>query len=97
MCDKPQIRGTGRGSGNGPPDFSDTEKRTEIEIDNLLVMAPPDFWTFHRLCNWFQTGAGSCRTNKYFIEWDHPFKTSASLRGGGVSPCADGQNVKINL
>ena len=68
MCDKPQIRGAGRGRGNGPPDFADTEKRTKIEIDNLLVVAPPDFWTFHRLCNWFQTGAGGCRTNKYFIE-----------------------------
>ena len=62
-----KFRGAGRGRGNGPPDFADTEKRTEIEIDNLLVVAPPDFWTFHRLCNWFQTGAGSYRTNKYFI------------------------------
>ena len=27
---------------------------------------------------------------------DHPFKTSACLRGGGVSPCADGQKVTVH-
>ena len=27
---------------------------------------------------------------------DHPFKTSACLRGGGVSPCADGQRVTVH-
>ena len=27
---------------------------------------------------------------------DHPFKTSAWLRGGGVSPCADGQKVTVH-
>ena len=27
---------------------------------------------------------------------DHPFKTSACLRGGGVSPCANGQKVTVN-
>ena len=32
-----------------PPDFADIEKREEIE--NLLVVAPPDFWTFRRLWN----------------------------------------------
>ena len=26
---------------------------------------------------------------------DHPFKTSACLRGGGVSPWADGQKVAV--
>ena len=26
--------------------------------------------------------------------WDHPFKMSACLRGGGVSHWADGQKVK---
>ena len=28
--------------------------------------------------------------------WDHPFKTSACLRGGGVSPFADGQKVTVH-
>ena len=28
--------------------------------------------------------------------WDHPFKTSAGLRGGGVSPCADGLKVTVH-
>ena len=27
---------------------------------------------------------------------DHPFKTSACLRGGGVSPCADGRKVTVH-
>ena len=27
---------------------------------------------------------------------DHPFKTSACLRGGGVSPWADGQKVTVH-
>ena len=27
---------------------------------------------------------------------DHPFKMSACLRGGGVSPCADGQKVTVH-
>ena len=27
---------------------------------------------------------------------DHPFKTSACLRGGGVSPCADGPKVTVH-
>ena len=27
---------------------------------------------------------------------DHPFKTSACLRGGGVSPFADGQKVTVH-
>ena len=27
---------------------------------------------------------------------DHPFETSACLRGGGVSPCADGQKVIVH-
>ena len=27
---------------------------------------------------------------------DHPFKTSACLRGEGVSPCADGQKVTVH-
>ena len=27
---------------------------------------------------------------------DHPFKTSACLRGGGVSPCADGQKSTVH-
>ena len=27
---------------------------------------------------------------------DHPFKTSACLRGGGVSPCADGLKVTVH-
>jgi hypothetical protein len=28
------------------------KKRTEAEIDNLSFSSgPPDFWTFHRLCN----------------------------------------------
>ena len=27
---------------------------------------------------------------------DHPFKTSAFLRGGGVSPNADGPKVTVN-
>ena len=27
---------------------------------------------------------------------DHPFKTSACLRRGGVSPCADGQKVTVH-
>ena len=27
---------------------------------------------------------------------DHPFKTSAGLRGGGVSPCADGLKVTVH-
>ena len=26
----------------------------------------------------------------------HPFKTSACLRGGGVSPCANGQKVTVH-
>ena len=30
------------------------------------------------------------------IKRDHPFKTSACLRGGGVSPCADGQKVTVH-
>jgi hypothetical protein len=27
---------------------------------------------------------------------DHPFKTSACLRGGRVSPCADGPKVTVH-
>ena len=27
---------------------------------------------------------------------DHPFKTSACLKGGGVSPCADGPKVTVH-
>ena len=27
---------------------------------------------------------------------DHSFKTSACLRGGGVSPCADGPKVTVH-
>ena len=27
---------------------------------------------------------------------DHPFKTSACLRGVGVSPCGDGQKVTVH-
>ena len=30
------------------------------------------------------------------IHRDHPFKTSAYLRRGGVSPCADGQKVTVH-
>ena len=35
---------------------------------------------------------------RYILEGlrDHPFKTSACLRGGGVSPCADGQKVTVH-
>lgn len=35
-----------------PPNFVDIEKRTEVEIEinNLLVVPPPAFWTFHRFC-----------------------------------------------
>ena len=38
-----------------------------------------------------------CRDDilKYHIR-DHPFKTSACLRGGGVSLCADGQKVTVH-
>jgi hypothetical protein len=28
--------------------------------------------------------------------WDHAFKKSACLRGGGVSPCADGPKVTVH-
>ena len=35
----------------GPPDFVDIEKRTEAEIENLILVHP-DFWTFHRLCHY---------------------------------------------
>ena len=31
-----------------------------------------------------------------FSLWDHPFKTSACLMGGGVSPCADGPKVTVH-
>ena len=34
------------------------------------------------------------RTN--ILHRDHPFKTSACLRGEGVSPCADGQKVTVH-
>ena len=30
------------------------------------------------------------------LVWDHPFKTSACLAGGGVSPCADGQKSTVH-
>ena len=32
---------------------------------------------------------------KIMLIWDHPFKTSACLRGVGVSPWADGQKVTV--
>ena len=31
-----------------------------------------------------------------YVHRDHPFKTSAFLRGGGMSPCADGQKVTVH-
>ena len=31
-----------------------------------------------------------------FLDRDHPFKTSACLRGGGLSPYADGQKVTVH-
>ena len=31
-----------------------------------------------------------------FRDHDHPFQTSACLRGGGVYPCADGQKVTVH-
>ena len=35
--------------------------------------------------------------NQYYIRLrDHPFKTSACLRGGGGSPCANGQKVTVH-
>jgi hypothetical protein len=33
---------------------------------------------------------------KLFQLRDHSFKTSACLRGGGVSPCADGPKVTVH-
>ena len=50
-------RGAGGGVGVGVgvvmtlQDFKDVEKKTESEIDNMLVLEPPDFWSFRRL--WF--------------------------------------------
>ena len=38
----------------------------------------------------------SVGNNKNYSVRDHPFKTSACLRGGGVSPCADGQKVTVH-
>ena len=36
------------------------------------------------------------KSPNYFYIRDHPFKTSACLRGGGVSPCADGPKVTVH-
>jgi hypothetical protein len=42
------------------------------------------------ICNFFLSSA------ELSMVRDHPFKTSACLRGGGVSPCADGQKVTVH-
>ena len=41
------------------------------------------------------SNAESKQTMRHSIR-DHPFKTSACLRGGGVWPCADGQKVTVH-
>ena len=58
---KVRDRGAGSGEGGGrlggrevmaPSDYADTEKKTEGEIGNLLVVIPKlmaDFWTFQNL------------------------------------------------
>ena len=38
----------------------------------------------------------SQKVEKTTHQRDHPFKTSACLRGGRVSPCADGQKVTVH-
>ena len=35
-----------------PPEFKGSEKRTEREIDNLLLQAPLDLESYLRLCEW---------------------------------------------
>ena len=43
--------GEGQGIHAGPPDFLGIKKRTEAEIENLILVHP-DFWTFRRLCHY---------------------------------------------
>ena len=38
----------------------------------------------------------STKNSNIHVHRDHPFKTSACLRGGGVSPCANGQKVTVH-
>ena len=34
-----------------PPNFEGVKKRTEAELENLVLVASPDFWTFRHLWN----------------------------------------------
>ena len=66
------IQGRRKRKGQGamaPPDLPRIEKRTEAEKDNLLLLDPPDFWTFRRLWYCYVRGFGvrNCHLSSCFI------------------------------